>query len=248
MKKILVVFSFVFTIGAFQSASADTLAQWTFESLAISPANTNSPSDGGIHGIAADVGTGTTSGLHSSPVTGQFSTPVGDGSTKSLSSSRWSVGDYYQFSLSTIGFSGLSVYYEQTSSATGPRDFNFSYSLDGTTFTQVGANYIVLSNSVSANNQSSGFATTAWSSASEQTAFGLSFDLSSILALNNAPNVYFRITDASTTSDNGGTVATAGTDRVDNFIVSVVPEPTSIALAALGGFSILGMSIFRKRK
>jgi hypothetical protein len=63
--------------------------------------------------------------------------------------------------------------------------------------------------------------------------------------LNNAPNVYFRLYDDSTTAAGGGTVTTAGTDRVDNFSVTVVPEASTFALAGLGGAVLL---IFGRRK
>jgi hypothetical protein len=56
--------------------------------------------------------------------------------------------------------------------------------------------------------------------------------------------VYFRIVDQSATTAgaiNGGNVGTGGTGRVDNFIVNatLVPEPSTIALAALGGLACL---------
>jgi hypothetical protein len=73
-----------------------------------------------------------------------------------------------------------------------------------------------------------------------------SFDLSALSLLNNNPNVYFRIVDDSTTAINGGTVGTAGTDRIDNFTVAVVPEPTG--LFVFGGFTFLAWNLIRRRK
>ena len=49
-------------------------------------------------------------------------------------------------------------------------------------------------------------------------------DLSGVADLNNASTVYIRLVDNSTTSIGNGTVGTAGTDRVDNFIVNAVSE------------------------
>jgi hypothetical protein len=39
----------------------------------------------------------------------------------------------------------------------------------------------------------------------------------------------------------GGTAGTGGTDRVDNFVVSAtaVPEPSTVAFAAIGGLARL---------
>src|SRR5205823_15131909 len=73
-------------------------------------------------------------GLHASSLT-VWSNPVGNGSAKSVSSDHWAVGDYYQFSFSTSGYSAISITWDQTGSNTGPRDFKVQYSTNGTTFT-----------------------------------------------------------------------------------------------------------------
>jgi hypothetical protein len=82
------------------------------------------------------------------------------------------------------------------------------------------------------------------------TGFTFSYDLSSITALDDDSSVVFRIVDDSTTSINGGTVATSGTDRIDNFVVSgtadAVPEPSSMALTAVGG--LLGLVTIRRKR
>jgi hypothetical protein len=52
--------------------------------------------------------------------------------------------------------------------------------------------------------------------------------------------------DVDTTSANGGTVASGGTDRIDNVTVAVVPEPTSLSL--MGGFGLLAWAFIRRRK
>jgi hypothetical protein len=64
--------------------------------------------------------------------------------------------------------------------------------------------------------------------------------------VDNQASVWFELIDTSTTSANGGTVGTGGTDRVDNFDVYVVPEPTSLSL--LGGFGLLAWTLIRRRK
>ena len=63
---------------------------------------------------------------------------------KSFSSTAWSVGDYYQFQVSTLGDPNVALAWDQTSSTTGPRDFLLQYSTNGTTFTPFGSQYSVL--------------------------------------------------------------------------------------------------------
>ncbi len=216
------------SLGLLVTASilhAQTIAQWTFE--------TSVPATAGP--FAAEVGTGSALGFHTGAAV--YSNPVGNGSVESFSSTVWSVGDYWQFQTSTLGFQNIGLSFDQVSSSTGPRDFYLAWSTDGSTFTKFGNDYTVLVNT----------APNAWSSnpANHITTTTYSFDLSSVTDLNNAPNVYFRLVDDSTVSAGGGTVATGGTDRIDNFLVAV-PEPTSLSL--MGGFGLLAWTLIRRRK
>ena len=231
MKKPLLIFSAI-VAASVSSASAQVLAQWTFETststnniigAGLSPASAQS-------GVNADIGTGTGSAFHATAAT-VWSIPAGNGNPHAWSANMWSVGDYFQFSTSTVGFSGVKLSYDQVGSGTGPRDFNLQYSLDGSSFTTF-ASYSLNS------------AVTSWSTVTANPLSSFSFDLSSVTALNNAPNVYFRITDTSTTSINGGAVGTAGSGRVDNFTIAV-PEP---AAALLTGFGLMAVLVIRRRR
>ena len=194
-----------------QSAlAATTIAQWNFES----PNPADAPNVATYpNTIASAGGGGNAGGVHASSGT-DWTTPTGNGSTDSFSANEWAVGDYYQFSTSTSNYTGIQVSWDQTSSNTGPRDFKLAYSTDGTTFTDFGSPYVVLAN---------GTPNPAWSASTFQPAYNINFNLSAITALDNQANVYFRLIDNSTTSANGGTVAAAGTNRVDNFTVSGDP-------------------------
>ncbi|HZT22280.1 MAG TPA: immunoglobulin domain-containing protein [Verrucomicrobiae bacterium] len=203
-KLVFTVITIVF-LSAFTSG-ATTLARWTFESLALSTANTNSPPNGWCTNVAADAGSGTASGFHAT-ATALYSTPAGNGSAKSLSANNWSVGDFYQFAVSTIGAQNVNVSFDSISSSTGPRDFYLAYSTDGVQFTQFGGIY------TNGNNPS-------WNSSAVNTNYSHTYDLSSVTALNNAAVVYFRLVLADSTASNGGTVGTSGTSRVDNFTVT----------------------------
>jgi hypothetical protein len=216
------------------SRAQTTIADWTFQSSSSTnniigagdtPGTTQS-------GVLADIGTGTASASHAASATA-WSIPAGNGSTNSWSANNWAVGDYYQFAVSTVGFANINISYDQAGSSTGPGNFLFEYSTDGSTFTPVGSAYTV--------------SLSTWSPSTNQTAFTFSYNLSSVSGLNNDPTAVFRIVDNATTSIGGGTVASGGTDRVDNFIaMSVpVPEPSTLALAAMGMAGCL--LVFRRR-
>jgi hypothetical protein len=213
--------------GAFLAAASapafgqTTLAQWTFE--------TSQPVTAGP--FAPEVGSGSALGSHASTST-VYSTPAGNGSAHSFSSTNWAIGDYYQFEVSTIGvLSGIGVFWDQTSSNTGPGGFKLSYSTNGSTFTDF-ASYSVLANATP---------NTPWSSSgSPNSAYTFTYDLSSISTLDNQATVYFRLIDNGTVSANGGTIGTAGTDRMDNFTITAIPEPSTYALLiGLAGFGVV---------
>lgn len=212
----------------------DILAKWTFEGTP--PADlansTVFPSSGGIaanEGIFSALSLA--SGFHASNAS-DWTTPAGNGSAESISANTWAVGDYFQFTTSTVGYEDLTLVWDQTSSGTGPRDFELQYSTDGTVFTPVPSfdPYVV---------QVNGAPNVGWNPTTSSSVYTLTADLSAIPALDNLSTVYFRFTMDSTVSANGGVVATGGTSRVDNVTITAVPEPGSIAMALLGGSVLL---------
>ncbi len=246
MKKLAVLFlGSVLTLTSIQSVKADILANWTFENLATNLSyapganigTTNFFAELGTQaGIAAAVG------LHATAAT--YSDPAGNGSLRSLSANNWSQNDYFQFSVTldliNFAYSGINVSYAQNGSASGPKNYFISYSTDGSSFTKFGSDY-GLASGITWNNTTTGQATL------------LSDDFSSITALNTASTVFFRVVDDSVTTGgaiNGGNVGTAGTGRIDDFIINAtvtpVPEPASLALVAVGGAACL--VAFRRRR
>ena len=110
--------------------------------------------------------------------------------------------------------------FDQVSSNTGPRDFKIQYSTDGSTFLDFANNAYTVQPSD----------TPGWATATAMPA-GLdtfAFDFTGISALNNAANVYFRLSVTGTPTAGPATgwapgvegpVQTAGTSRIDNVTV-----------------------------
>jgi hypothetical protein len=222
----------IFLMSAASGARASAvIADWTFE--------TSNPTSSGP--IAPEIGSGSATGSHASGAA-VYSSPAGNGSAHSFSSNNWATGDYYQFSVGTVGLSDITMTWDQTSSSTGPKDFQLQYSTNGTTFTSF-ASYSVLANA-SPNSP--------WSSTgAENSAYTFTEDLSSITALDNQANVYLRLVQSDAVAANGGTIGTSGTDRVDNVIIAgsgltPVPLPAAAWLLACGLLSTLGIG--RRRR
>ena len=198
-------------IATASAASADVIAGWTMPTAVT--ATTAATYSYGAANLGALVSGSMLSGTHSSASTA-WSSPAGNGSTYALSSNAWNVGDYYQISLATTGYSAVSVAWEQTRSSTGPAGFEAVLSVDGgSTFSSLGS-YTV--NQVS------------WSTSVPVTtsSFG-----SVASAADNQASVIIRFKVVT-----AGTSTTTGTNRIDNIVVSgVIPAPGAVALIGLAG-------------
>jgi hypothetical protein len=209
------------------AAKADVIADWTFETS--QPGVVTLPASPGA-GVAftsfsPESGSGTATALHAGAAT--YSSPAGNGSSHSFSSTLWAVGDYWEFDVSTINQTGIQISFDQASSNFGPGTFGLFYSVNGGSYTQIGNNYTVKANA-SPN--------PTWTPSTYYNIYTFTPDLSSLgTALENATTLALRLVDEGTVSANGSTVTTAGTDRVDNFTVTAVPEPVNVALGVFGG-------------
>lgn len=208
------------TFVAFPSSAA-VIAAWTMATAI--PAATVGISYTYGAADSGDMAAGTVlSSSHTSALT-TYSTPAGNGSTYSFSSNNWTTGDYYQVSVSTIGYDTVSITWDQTRSGTGPSIFDAVMSIDGgASWTTILAGYTVIQ---------AGFAgtgTTTWNTTVNQAVFFTQTASSASAA--NQSNVLFRLRSTVTT-------AAAGTNRIDNVIVqgSVIPAPGAIALLGLAG-------------
>ena len=201
-------------IATASAASADVIAGWSIPTAVT--ATTAATYSYGAANLGALVSGSMLSGTHSSASTA-WSSPAGNGSTYALSSNGWNVGDYYQISLTTTGYSSVSVAWEQTRSSTGPAGFEAVLSVDGgSTFSSLGA-YTV--------NQVSWNATTPVTTSSFGSVASAADNQASVI-------IRFKVVTA-------GTSTTTGTNRIDNISVTgavvPVPSPGAIALIGLAG-------------
>ena len=199
-------------IATASAASADVIAGWSIPT-AVAASTTGASYDYGAADSGARASGSGLRGDHSNALTA-WTSPTGNGSTYALSSNAWNVGDYYQISLNTIGYSGVSVAWEQTRSSTGPAGFEAVLSVDGgTTFSSLGlytVNQVSWSATVPATTSSFGYLASA------------ADDQIGII-------IRFKVVTA-------GTSTTTGTNRIDNIVVSgVIPAPGAVALIGLAG-------------
>jgi hypothetical protein len=224
VKNYPVIFAACSALLFLHSVHANTVADWTFENYYLTNAVTGTDSPSLTPAIGAF---GAAAWGHHASASSTFSDTTGNGSTHSLDADHWSIGDYFEFQTSTLGSTNISVSFDQFRSATGPTNWDFEYSTDGSFFTT--ALTYCTTNSP------------AWSVGVYHSACTFSINLSSVTALANDTSVYFRLVDDS--APNG----TSGASRVDNFIVSgnpiPVPEPSAAALLGLAG--LLGLPLLR---
>ena len=198
-------------IATASAASADVIAGWSIPTAVT--ATTAATYSYGAANLGAQVSGSMLSGTHSSASTA-WSSPAGNGSTYALSSNGWNVGDYYQISLATTGYSAVSVAWDQTRSSTGPAGFEAVLSVDGgSTFSSLGS-YTV--------NQVSWSATVPVTTSSFGSVASAADNQASVI-------IRFKVVTA-------GTSTTTGTNRIDNIVVSgVIPAPGAVALIGLAG-------------
>ena len=206
-------------------AGADVVAGWSITTaLPVGP-----PPSGAtyVYG-AADLGANTVGsslrGVHAAAAT-VWTSPAGNGSQYSFSSNTWAIGDYYEVRLSTLGFTDISISWDQARSSTGPSSFSLVMSVDGgATFTTLLASYAVLQSG-------GGGSPGTWSSSTPRQAI---YTISSAAAgAADQADVIFRMVNLVTPGGAGGS------NRVDNISVegTLIPAPGAVALLGLAGIA-----------
>ena len=202
------------------TASADLVAGWSM-TTAVPGSTTGAAYSYGAADAGSNAAGSMLSGSHVAAAT-TWSSPTGNGSTYSLSSNNWTIGDYYQVSFDTLGSTSNSISWDQTRSGTGPSTFDALMSVDGgTTWTTILAGYAVVQAGLA------GSGTTSWNTMTNQPVFTQTVALGA--GADNQASVLVRFATTVTT-------AAAGTNRVDNInVTNTIPAPGAIALISLAG-------------
>jgi hypothetical protein len=202
------------------TASADLIDAWDFAGLAATTASTATPAsinatigsgvlDVSAFGLGSPQGTSPERTSFSGSTINAFSGgETGTGTALALANSSAN-GKSLIFSFSMSGYQDLSLSFATRGTATGFDIGTWSWSTDGINYTTLaGVN-----------------------TATRSTTFTLqTVDFSSISALDNAQNAYLEYTLSDATSSGGN-------NRIDNVQLNatVVPEPSTLALAAVAG-------------
>ena len=231
---VLTKFSLVAVVAATAvatSASAAIVAGWTITTAF--PTGAGNVPTGVTYTVgAANEGLQTTgSELRSvhSLAAATYTSPAGNGSQYAFSSNNWSTGDFYEARLSTLGYSDISISWDQTRSSTGPATFELVMSTDG------GANFTTLLASYTVLQSGGGGAPGTWSTTTYNPIYSLN---QAAAAADNQADVIFRFRSLATT-------AAAGSSRIDNVMIYSGPVPAPGAIALLG---VAGLAGLRRRR
>lgn len=213
------------------SASAALVAGWTITTAF--PTGTGNVPTGVTYSVgAANDGLQTAgSELRSvhSLAAATYTSPSGNGSQYAFSSNNWSIGDYYEARLSTLGYSDISISWDQCRSSTGPLTFELIMSTDGgLNFTTLLASYTVLQSG-------GGGAPATWSSTIYNPIYTLN---QAAAAADNQADVIFRFRSLVAG-------ASSGSSRIDNVMIYSGPIPAPGAIALLG---VAGLAGLRRRR
>lgn len=149
--------------------------------------------------------------------------PSGNGSSHSFSSNNWSPGDYYQITLSTLGFANLSLSWDQARNVTGPSAFRLLMSTNG------GASFSELLSCTVLTSGSTGPAT--WIPMTYYPVYTRTISVPS--AADNISQVILRFQNFEHLAS-----LASGSSQIDNILVTGVPAPGAVAVLGIAGLAI----------
>ena len=213
------------------SASAALVAGWTITTAF--PTGTGNVPTGVTYSVgAANDGLQTAGSVLRSVhslAAATYTSPSGNGSQYAFSSNNWSTGDFYEARLSTLGYSDISISWDQCRSSTGPATFELIMSTDG------GANFTTLLASYAVLQSGGGGSPATWSSTVYNPIYSLN---QAAAAADNQADVIFRFRSLAAG-------AATGSNRIDNVMIYSGPIPAPGAIALLG---VAGLAGLRRRR
>ena len=214
-------------VGA--SANAAVVVGWTINTafptgVGNVPTGTEylppNPAGAGLAETGANITGSQLRSVHASAAA-TYTAPAGNGSQFSFSSNNWAPGDFYEARFSTVGFTDISVSWDQARSATGPAAFKVMVSLDGgTNFSEL-LQYTVLQSG-------GGGAPGTWTTGTPLAIYGNTLSLGA--SADNLSLVIVRFQNRESVAS-----AATGSNRIDNVFVNGIPSPAAIAVLGLAG-------------
>jgi uncharacterized protein len=213
------------------TANAAIITQWNFNST--TPDNSTTTGS-----LTASIGSGAIGWVGGVTTSGPFVSGSGSTDPAATDNSAYTSAGYpaqgggnktagFEIAVSTAGYTGITITWDQKNSNTASRYYRLQYSADGSTFND--ADLITLA-----------------SSAFESK----SVDLSAIPAINENVNFKVRIVSEFAPDGSGqyapvlstGAYGTGGTARLDMLTINgnAVPEPMTLAMLGLAGLACLG--------
>jgi len=200
----LLLLGFMVTVGWGQEV---TIAEWNFEDSGKRQYDLPYFADQGTSWNFLNASINVTGALFTAWVTGSGSSGFAP------NSNTWQDGfdsKYWIINLNTEGFGDLKLSSKQYGSSTGPRDFKVQWSTDEVIWNDVSNSIITVA--------------TNWTS-------GVLNEINLPSDLNNQSTIFLRWIVTSTTSVNGGTIGSSGTNRIDDILITGISTgpPTQAA-------------------
>ena len=227
--------AFVAVTAAMSMASAAVgqtiIAGWTIPTaFPIGPGNVPtgtsylppSPNGAGVANLGANFAGSQLISVHSLAATSYIS-PSGNGSSHSFSSNNWSPGDYYQVTLSTAGFTNLSISWDQARNLVGPAAFRLLVSTNG------GASFVDLMSYTVLVSGSTGPST--WIPNTYNPIYTRTVSVTDEVDLTD--HVIFRFQNFEPLAS-----LASGSTHIDNIVVTGVPTPGAVAVLGLAGLAV----------
>ena len=223
--------SLALVAAATSTAGAELIAGW--EIVTAFPTGAGNVPTGTTYSVGgantgANAGLGELSSVHQLAAA-TYTSPAGNGSQYAFSSNNWRTGDYYEARVSTLGYSGIELSWDQARSSTGAKQFELIMSVDG------GANWSTIVATYDVLQSGGGGSPGTWSSTTYNPLYSTVASLGA--AADNQSEVIVRWRALVDAVSSTGAYAASGSVRLDNVMFNAIPAPGALALLGLAGLS-----------